>query len=122
MNRHPLLHAYLAGIAIPTVFLLVVATSFTFLRYVYNVPVPIERVIVFPMAFVPNAWYKLRRLTQTPLQLQQFGEFLRIDHWRFAGEIFADVSGWFSIDRRHGRNRFIFLANIFLTFSAIREK
>ena len=56
MNRHPLLHAYLAGIAIPTVFLLVVATSFTFLRYVYNVPVPIERVIVFPMAFVPNAW------------------------------------------------------------------
>src|SRR2546423_2436037 len=56
MNRHPLLHAYLAGIAIPTVFLLVVATSFTFLCYVYNVPVPIERVIVFPMAFVPNAW------------------------------------------------------------------
>ena len=56
MNKHPLLHAYLAGICIPTVFLLVVATSFTFLRYVYNVPVPIERVIVFPMAFVPNAW------------------------------------------------------------------
>jgi len=25
-------------------------------RYVYNVPVPVERVIVFPMAVVPNLW------------------------------------------------------------------
>src|SRR5207248_6039590 len=56
MNRHPFLRAYLAGICVPTIFLLLVATGFTFLRYVYNVPVPIERVIVFPMAFVPNAW------------------------------------------------------------------
>src|SRR6266700_507064 len=56
MNKHPFLRAYLAGICVPTIFLLVVATAFTFLRYVYNVPVPIERVIVFPMAFVPNAW------------------------------------------------------------------
>ena len=56
MNQHPYLRAYIAGIAVPTVFLLVVATGFTMLRYVYNVPVPIERVIVFPMAVVPNAW------------------------------------------------------------------
>jgi len=56
MNQHPYLRAYMAGIAVPTVFLLVVATGFTMLRYVYNVPVPIERVIVFPMAVVPNAW------------------------------------------------------------------
>ena len=56
MNQHPYLRAYVAGIAVPTVFLLVVATGFTMLRYVYNVPVPIERVIVFPMAVVPNAW------------------------------------------------------------------
>jgi hypothetical protein len=56
MNKHPFLRAYLAGICVPTVFLLVVATAFTLLRYVYNFPVPIERVIVFPMAFVPNAW------------------------------------------------------------------
>ena len=54
--KHPFLRAYLAGICIPTIFLLVVAIGFIFLRYVYNVPVPIERVIVFPMAFVPNAW------------------------------------------------------------------
>jgi len=56
MNKHPFLRAYLAGICVPTIFLLVVATGFTFLRYVYNVPVPIERVIVFPMAVVPNLW------------------------------------------------------------------
>jgi hypothetical protein len=56
MNRHPYLRAYLAGIAIPTVFLLVATTGYTIIRYVYNFPIPIERVIVFPMAAVPNAW------------------------------------------------------------------
>jgi hypothetical protein len=56
MNKHPLLRAYLAGIAVPTVFLLVVMTIYTFIRYVYDLPIPIERVIVFPMAFVPNLW------------------------------------------------------------------
>jgi hypothetical protein len=56
MNRHPYLRAYLGGIAIPTVFLLVVMTGYTIIRYVFAVPVPIERVIVFPMAAVPNAW------------------------------------------------------------------
>lgn len=56
MNKHPLLRAYLAGICVPTAFLLVVAAGFTCLRYVYNVPLPVERVIVFPMAAVPNLW------------------------------------------------------------------
>ena len=56
MNRHPYLRAYLAGICVPTIFLVIVATVFTFLRYIYNFPVPIERVIVFPMAAVPNLW------------------------------------------------------------------
>jgi len=56
MNRHPYLRAYLAGIAVPTVFLLVTMTAYTLIRYVYDVPIPIERVIVFPMAAVPNAW------------------------------------------------------------------
>ena len=26
------------------------------MRYVYDFPVPVERLIVFPMAIVPNAW------------------------------------------------------------------
>lgn len=56
MNKHPYLRAYLAGIAIPTAVLLLVMTVYTIVRYVYAVPVPIERVIVFPMAAVPNAW------------------------------------------------------------------
>lgn len=56
MNKHPYLRAYLAGAGVPTVFLLVVMTGYTIVRYVYNLPVPIERVIVFPMAFVPNLW------------------------------------------------------------------
>ena len=56
MNKHPYLRAYLAGIAIPTVALLVLMTAYTIIRYVYAVPVPIERIIVFPMAAVPNAW------------------------------------------------------------------
>jgi hypothetical protein len=44
----------MAGIAVPTFVLLFIMTGFTFLRYVWQVPVPIERVIVFPMAVVPN--------------------------------------------------------------------
>ena len=56
MNQHIYLRAYMAGIVVPTVFLLVVATVFSIARYVYNVPVPVERVIVFPMAVVPNTW------------------------------------------------------------------
>lgn len=56
MNHHVYLRAYMAGIVLPTILLLVAATVFTFVRYVYDIPVPIERVIVFPMAVVPNAW------------------------------------------------------------------
>lgn len=56
MNKHPYLRAYMAGIAVPTPLLLVGMTVYTVFRYVYNFPVPVERVIVFPMAVIPNAW------------------------------------------------------------------
>jgi hypothetical protein len=46
----------MAGIVVPTIVLLFGLTSFTVARYVYNVPLPIERLIVFPMAVVPNLW------------------------------------------------------------------
>jgi hypothetical protein len=39
MNKHPYLRAYLAGIAIPTAFLLVATTGYIIIRYVYNLPV-----------------------------------------------------------------------------------
>jgi hypothetical protein len=44
----------MAGIVVPTAFLLVVMTVFTLARFVFEVPVPIERVVVFPMALIPN--------------------------------------------------------------------
>jgi len=56
MNQHPYLRAYMAGIALPTAFLLIVMTAFTIARYVCNIPLQIERVVVFPMAVVPNLW------------------------------------------------------------------
>jgi len=57
--NHLYLRAYMAGIVAPTAFLLVVLAVFSLARFVFHVPVPIERVIVFPMALIPNlfgAW------------------------------------------------------------------
>src|SRR5258708_13087607 len=56
MNQHAYLRAYLAGIAVPTGFLLVIMTGYCVLRYVYHFPVPVERVLAFPTALMPNAW------------------------------------------------------------------
>ncbi|HKW32349.1 MAG TPA: hypothetical protein VJN92_05065 [Candidatus Acidoferrum sp.] len=56
MNKHPYLRAYMAGIAVPTVFLLFFMTGYVLARLVYHFPVPLERFIVFPMAVVPNLW------------------------------------------------------------------
>jgi hypothetical protein len=56
MNKHRYLRAYLAGIAVPTMLMLVVMIFFIVARFVYNVPVVIERLLVFPMAVVPNVW------------------------------------------------------------------
>jgi len=81
MNNHPLLRAYLAGIAVPTIFLTTGATVCMLARYLYNASIPIERVIVFPMAFVPNLWGLWNVLhaaffTQGRLSLGIFGCFL----------------------------------------------
>ena len=56
MNKHPYLRAYLAGIAMPTMLMLIVLPVFIIARFVYNVPIAIERLLVFPMALVPNLW------------------------------------------------------------------
>ncbi len=56
MNTHPYLRAYMAGIAMPSLGLLVALTVFILTRLVFHVPIPIERVIIFPMALVPNAF------------------------------------------------------------------
>jgi hypothetical protein len=56
MERHRYLRAYMAGITVPAMFLLVGVSAFTFARVYYDVPLPIERVVVYPMALVPNLW------------------------------------------------------------------
>ena len=54
MNTHPYLRAYMAGIVVPTIVLLLVLSGFIVLRLVCHFPAPVERVIIFPMALVPN--------------------------------------------------------------------
>jgi hypothetical protein len=54
MKTHPYLRAYMAGIVVPTMLLLVAMTVFIVARLIYRIPIPIERVLVFPMAIVPN--------------------------------------------------------------------
>jgi len=54
MNTHPYLRAYMAGITVPTMFTLFVLTVFSIARFGAGFEVPVERVIVFPMAVVPN--------------------------------------------------------------------
>lgn len=56
MNTHPYLRAFMAGIVAPSLALLVALTVFILTRLVFHVPIPIERVIIFPMALVPSAF------------------------------------------------------------------
>lgn len=56
MNRHRYLRAYMCGIVAPAIFLLVAMFAFTMARYIYDVPLQVERIIVFPMAVIPNLW------------------------------------------------------------------
>jgi hypothetical protein len=44
----------MAGISVPTPLLLIALTLFSIARFVYDVPIPVERVIIFPMAIIPN--------------------------------------------------------------------
>mgnify|MGYP001550542671 CR=1 FL=1 len=64
MRPHPYLRAYMAGIVIPTLFLLVVVAVYAYERYYFEVPsqfvlgypaLPLDRAFLFPMAIVPNA-------------------------------------------------------------------
>jgi len=56
MNPHPYLRAFLAGAFVPTLVLPLMLTGFIVARLVLQVPFPIERGIVFPMALVPSLW------------------------------------------------------------------
>jgi hypothetical protein len=65
MRPHPYLRAYMAGIVVPTLFLLVIVAFDAYHRYYFEVPNqfvlglparPLDRAFLFPMAVVPNAW------------------------------------------------------------------
>lgn len=56
MNTHSYLRAFLAGAFVPTLVLPLMLAGFIVARLVLQVPFPIERGIVFPMALVPSVW------------------------------------------------------------------
>ena len=56
MTPHPYLRAYLAGVFVTTLILPIILAVFIIVRFVLQVPIPIERGIIFPMALVPLGW------------------------------------------------------------------
>lgn len=56
MKTHPYLRAYMAGIALPTMFLVIGLIVFALNILIHHYAFPFERVLVFPMALVPNLW------------------------------------------------------------------
>ena len=56
MQSHIYLRAYMAGVTVPSVLVILMLAGFVVLRFGYNVPIPIERFLVFPLAIVPGLW------------------------------------------------------------------
>jgi len=56
MNTHPYLRAFLAGAFVPTLLLPLMLIVFIVFRLGLQIPFPIERGLVFPMALVPSLW------------------------------------------------------------------
>ena len=90
MQTHPYLRAYMAGIVVPTLFLLVIMSVNAYQTYYFEVsnqfviPLasrPLDRAILFPMAVVPNMWglwnmLYLRLRTRSRLSLGVHGALL----------------------------------------------
>lgn len=90
MRTHPYLRAYMAGIVVPTLFLLVVVSIDAYQKYYFEVsnqfviPLasrPLDRALLFPMAVVPNVWglwnmLHLRLRTRLRLPLGMYGALL----------------------------------------------
>ena len=56
MTTHPYLRAYMAGVTVPSVVLLLIIAVLYGIRFAYNPEFPIERILVFPLALVPAIW------------------------------------------------------------------
>lgn len=90
MQRHPYLRAYMAGIVVPTLVLLVLVAIDAWQKFYFEVsnqfviPLssrPLDRALLFPMAVVPNVWglwnmLFLRYRERLPLSLGLHGALL----------------------------------------------
>jgi hypothetical protein len=90
MRAHPYVRAYMAGVTVPTLFLLAVVAVDAWHKYYFEVsnqfviPLasrPLDRALLFPMAVVPNAWgiwnmLYLRSRSWSPLSLGAHGALL----------------------------------------------
>src|SRR5919106_1660614 len=90
MRPHPYLRAYMAGVTVPTGFLLAMIAIYAYFRFYFEVPnqfviplpgPPLERAIVFPMAVVPNMWGAWNMLylalrSRVPISLALHGSLL----------------------------------------------
>ncbi|ABF41100.1 hypothetical protein Acid345_2099 [Candidatus Koribacter versatilis Ellin345] len=56
MKPHPYLRAYMAGALIPTFVVMIIACAYAFFRFGLRISFPVEKGLVFPLAFVPNLW------------------------------------------------------------------
>jgi len=56
MNNHTYLRAYLAGVLFPTLVFPVLITLLLAGKLVTQEPIPVERIVIFPLAFVPCLW------------------------------------------------------------------
>jgi hypothetical protein len=76
MNNHSYLRAYLAGVLFPTLIFPLLITFLLVGKFVAQEPVPIERIVIFPLAFAPACWglwnvlwVALRKFSRVPLGL-----------------------------------------------------
>ncbi len=76
MNNHTYLRAYLAGVFVPTLIFPVLIALLLVGRLVAPDPIPVERIVIFPLAFAPALWglwnmlwVALRKFSHVPLGL-----------------------------------------------------
>jgi hypothetical protein len=65
MKPHPLIRAYMAGVVLPSIFMLLSMGIYAWHRFYLEVPsqfvvglpaAPLARALVFPIAVIPNVW------------------------------------------------------------------
>jgi len=65
MKPHPFVRAYMAGVVLPSIFMLIPMSIYAYHQFYLEVPSqfvfglparPLARALVFPMAVIPNVW------------------------------------------------------------------